>query len=514
MTSLTTRQRDILEVLLTVDEPVGTGEIADSVRLSPRQVNYSMKGIDQWLKARDARLLATPGVGTIIDCQPEQRNSIIKELEGASRLHLVLTPEQRQQLLCVYLLFETEPIILAQLTRISKVSRTTILADLEAIEAWLSQRDLQLERKQNYGFLIEGAEKFRQQAILTLLWGEMPFGKSLFSVSYQKGLQFTLHKDAHFLPIVHEVNEKLSQINLKKILNKIVLIEDFLVGRFTDEGVLYLSLVISLLMVRAQSGIHIEAQLIDIKNLKELPAWEAAVLIMKNLDEVEWLSWTENDIAYLEMNILSSPRMDSWPSDVEQEKRYRELSNELINEVSKTYEIEALLNDLHLREGLINHLVPVCNQQKYNLWFPEIQAGLSGESKYTNEFNLARIMIDIIQDHTGLELPDYEVNMIAALLRAAYIRLRPYHFKKVLVICPSGMVTAQLLTARLTTRFPRLGKLAVISYRELNPEVIAQADLIITLMPLSEDLVKDKPVINVSAQLLPEDVEAITNFLT
>jgi len=214
------------------------------------------------------------------------------------------------------------------------------------------------------------------------------------------------------------------------------------------------------------------------------------------------------------MNILSSPRVDSWPRVVEQEKLYRELSSELINEVSKTYEIEALLNDLNLREGLINHLVPVCNQQKFNLWFPEIQAGLSSESKYKNEFNLARIMIDIIQDHTGLEFPANEVNMIAALLRATYIRLRPYHFKKVLVICPSGMVTAQLLTARLTTRFPRLGKLTVISYRELDPDMVAQADLIITLMPLSEDLVKDKPVINVSAQLLPEDVEAITNFLT
>ena len=514
MTSLTTRQRDILELLLTVDKPIGTEEIADSVRLSPRQVNYSMKGIDRWLKARDACLQAKPGVGTIIDCQPEQRNDIIKELEGASRLHLVLTPEQRQQLLCLYLLFENEPVILAQLTRFANVSRTTILADLDAIEAWLGQRDLQLERKQNYGFLIEGTEKFRQQAILYLLWGETPFGKSLFSASYQKGLQFTLHKDAHFLPLVEEINEKISQIDLKKILNKIVLVEDFLVGRFTDEGVLYLSLVISLLLVRAQSGMHIEASPIDIKDLKVLPAWEAAVLLMQNLDEVELLSWTENDIAYLEMNILSSPRVDSWPSDVEQEKLYRELSNELINEVSRTYEIEALLNDLNLREGLINHLVPVCNQQKFNLWFPEIQAGLSSESKYKNEFNLARIMIDIIQDHTELEFPAYEVNMIAALLRAAYIRLRPYHFKKVLVICPSGMVTAQLLTARLTTRFPRLGKLTVISYRELDPDMIAQADLIITLMPLSEDLVKDKPVIQVSAQLLPEDVEAITNFLT
>ena len=31
MTSLTTRQRDILKILLEVNQPVGTGEIANSV---------------------------------------------------------------------------------------------------------------------------------------------------------------------------------------------------------------------------------------------------------------------------------------------------------------------------------------------------------------------------------------------------------------------------------------------------------------------------------------------------
>lgn len=60
MTSLTTRQRDILKILLEVNQPVGTGEIANSVKLSARQVNYSMKGIGHWLKSRDARVEAFP----------------------------------------------------------------------------------------------------------------------------------------------------------------------------------------------------------------------------------------------------------------------------------------------------------------------------------------------------------------------------------------------------------------------------------------------------------------------
>jgi hypothetical protein len=76
------------------------------------------------------------------------------------------------------------------------------------------------------------------------------------------------------------------------------------------------------------------------------------------------------------------------------------------------------------------------------------------------------------------------------------------------------MATAQLLTARLSTKFPRLGKLTVVSFRELDQDKIAEADLIITMMPLPKDLVLNKPTVQVSPQLLPEDVEAITSLLS
>ena len=136
------------------------------------------------------------------------------------------------------------------------------------------------------------------------------------------------------------------------------------------------------------------------------------------------------------------------------------------------------------------------------------------KEKYAKEHAIASTLLGIIHKHTGMVLPQEETNMIAALLRAAYIRRNPHHFHEVLVVCPSGMATAQLLTARLNIRFPRLGKLTVISFRELNAERVAQADLIITMMPLPIETTQDKPVIHVSPQLLPEDVEAITAFLS
>ena len=76
------------------------------------------------------------------------------------------------------------------------------------------------------------------------------------------------------------------------------------------------------------------------------------------------------------------------------------------------------------------------------------------------------------------------------------------------------MATAQLLIARLKTRFPRLGTFTVTSYRNLDHAKIDASDLVITMMPLPVEFVNETPVIQVSPQLLPEDVDAITSFLS
>jgi mannitol operon transcriptional antiterminator len=75
------------------------------------------------------------------------------------------------------------------------------------------------------------------------------------------------------------------------------------------------------------------------------------------------------------------------------------------------------------------------------------------------------------------------------------------------------MATAQLLVARLKARFPYLKILDVLSVRELTPEKILAAQLIISTIPL--DAYKlGIHVIQVHPLLLPEDIDTITRWLT
>ena len=63
MTALTTRQRDILYLLLEAQGPLGAVDLAERMQIAPKQVNYGLKGLRTWLAQRQINLEVTPGIG-------------------------------------------------------------------------------------------------------------------------------------------------------------------------------------------------------------------------------------------------------------------------------------------------------------------------------------------------------------------------------------------------------------------------------------------------------------------
>src|SRR5579859_999796 len=113
MVSLTTTQRDLLHLLLTIDIPMGAAAIGQQLYLTPRQVQYSLREIKTWLDRRNASMRHTPGIGVQIACSSEQKRRMLAELSSQLRFQLILSPGQRQQLLALQLLAAREPLILS-----------------------------------------------------------------------------------------------------------------------------------------------------------------------------------------------------------------------------------------------------------------------------------------------------------------------------------------------------------------------------------------------------------------
>ena len=163
---------------------------------------------------------------------------------------------------------------------------------------------------------------------------------------------------------------------------------------------------------------------------------------------------------------------------------------------------------------MINNIVPACYRQQFKLWFPVELNKANLPERYEQEYVVAQQLSEIVFEYTAVRLPQTEINSLAVLLRAAFIRNRSYRFERVIIICPSGMATAQLLMARLHARFPNLSNMEVVSLRDLTPSLISSSDLVLTTIPLSKQYTGIPKVIQVHPLLMPEDIETITRFLS
>ncbi len=514
MVSLTIQQKNLLQTLLHADAPVVVSQVAHQMNLTPRQVNYRLKPIKTWLAQHDATLKATPGIGITVECSPTQRINLLNELDTKTNFHLVLTSGQRQQLFAIHLLAADEPLILQELQNSTEVSRTTILKDLDQIEAWVKAFNLELIRRPNYGLFLKGAEFAQRQALTALLWGGTDFDDPLTSITYHTGLVSSLSNDGEHLPITKNFTAFLNKLQPQDALEWVTIAEAQQGGRFTDEAVLLLALAFSIQHYRLQMGHQVEIEAKRIEWLKGQSEWQAAVKVAEKLWDGLQIEPILSEIAIITMNLLAGLRDHVWPGDFKIDPTLADLITELMEEVAQAFTTPGLKQDGALRDGLIAHIIPAVMRQRFGLWAPSSWADEKLSRQYRQENRIAKELITIVADRTGVTLPQGDIDSLTLLIRAAFIRERPHQPKRVYIICSSGMATSQLLVARLKARFPSLEILGVLSLRELTTENVTNAHLLISTVPLVQPPKPGLPVIQVHPLLLPEDIQTITNWLT
>ena len=154
---------------------------------------------------------------------------------------LVLSIEQRHQLIALTLLVADEPIILYQLQQWAQLSRTTILKDLDVIEEWLQMVDLRLNRRPNYGFELAGRKSLCVRQLAALVMGpNSHLGNPLLEINYANGLTFDMGADADLLPLVKKVGKAIQNWDVKRAFSYVAYAESQLGGRFSDDSVRYL----------------------------------------------------------------------------------------------------------------------------------------------------------------------------------------------------------------------------------------------------------------------------------
>jgi mannitol operon transcriptional antiterminator len=514
MMTLTTRQRDILRIILEGNRPFSSIELSGLLNLTPRQVNYSILGVKAWLSQHNQDLKTLPGTGFSVEILPEQARKLSQEIGLHASMQIVLSASQRQQLMALFILSQSEPIILSQLEQKVQVSKVTVIKDLDEIEIWLKSRNITMVRKPHFGIQTIGAEQDIQQALAEVLWGETPFsGDQVVQITHADGLVFNLEGDAKLMPLVEYARQFLAQLNMRRAIGLVAKAEEQLGGRFTDDAVLFLALAFAIAAIRVKGGQHYTVPQDRLKWLQSLPIWPVAGFITRRLGRDTNATWSASDTAGIAMQLIAAPRNEIMPGEIELYDDFAALTEHLLEYISQAFAIGKLKHDRTLQNGLLTCVVPACYRQRFQLWFPVSLMINNLPEQDDRETEITKEITHMVQHHTGVNLPQSEIDNLIVLLRAAIIRNRTYLFERIIVVCPSGMATAQLLVARLNARFPYLNKLEVISMRDLTPSLISSADLIITTVPLPRQFTNNQKVLLVHPLLMPADIEAITQSL-
>lgn len=494
---------------------MSSSELAGLLNITPRQVNYSIQGVKVWLNQHNQDLKTVPGAGFAVDIHPDDARKLCLEMSASSSVQIILSVSQRQQLLALFLLSQVEPFIVSQLEQKAQVSRMTITKDLDEIESWLIGRRITLVRKPNFGIQISGAEQDIQQALAEVLWGETPFSTDqIVQITHSDGLLFTLDGDARLMQLVEWTKDFLAKLDLRRTIGLVAKAEEQLGGRFTDDAVLYLALAFAISARRVQNKHHFDVPEQQRQWIETLPIWPVAGYIARRLGRDTNATWKPGDIAWLAMQMMAAPRNEILPGEIERYDDFAVLTDRLLEFISQEIEIGKLKYDQTLQNGLLTHIVPACYRERFQIWFPVSLTNTSLTEQDERETTIANEVARMVQAHTGVTLPRSEIDNLVVLLRAAIIRNRTYKYERIIVVCPSGMATAQLLVARLNARFPYLNKLEVTSLRDLTPALLSEADLILTTVPLPRPFAGSPKVILVHPLLMPADIEAITRYLS
>lgn len=512
MMSLTTIQRDLLYQLLAATAPCSAAVLGQHLHLTSRQVQYGLREIKPWLDRRQVTLRHTSGIGVEVVASPEQKQALLAEIAAHTRFQLILTAEQRQQLLALQLLAAYEPCILNQFQQSLAVSRATVLKDLEALESWLHPFNISIARRQHRGFWIEGAELARRQALAALLWGDVPVEHPIMAV-HEGRIVFTLAPDAALLPIVGEINELVRAWDLSAAHHSITRFETELGGRFTDEAVVQLTLALAIQLQRIAVGQHVMWSAETLSWAQRQAIWPTAARIGAQMWPVLREAEHVAETAALVIQLIAQARDESWRNIPDTPALFHGLTDMLLERIARAYARPAFTQDSLLRDGLEAHILPACARQQFGLWSPRKDAPEIQTERYRVERDVATQLAAEIDAAIGVALPADAYNDLVLLLRAALVRARPEQTRRVLVVCPSGMATTQLLVARLKARFPRLGTLEVLPTRSLTAERVADADLIISTVPLTLPADLAIAVIQVHPLLKAEDVAALTQWM-
>lgn len=484
------KQRELISLLIRSKNGFKSSqELAEELSLSDRTVRTYLKDLKTLIERNGGNIVSKQGYGfqleifdrTVFNLFLIEHHLLDKNIEQSQ----CREASERKHYILNLLLLESQKIDVEALSEQLFISSSQLNKDIAEIKSQLQPYELTLKKSHSLIY-VDGEERAKRHFIMSYFFHEDSIN-FLHHLSYFNQTCEAISFDTLTIIILDECREsniKLSDVMIQNI-------------------VLHLSLSIK----RLQSGLSIQ-NLDLLVSADSTIEYQVANRIITRIESIIGFHFPKEEQMYLTLHLMSK-------SNLIQNDLDEELGSSLTNLLLKIEQETGypFWHDEQLKNGLIQHLKPMLVRLAQNI---KLENPLIDEikSQYGEVFGLVKHYFNQLPNLNKYDVIDDEWGYLALHFLASLEKLKNEQKAKVLIICATGLGSAQLLKNRVESEFDeRIKIIATRGYYEIEQEMLNDIDFIISSVDLSSKVFK-VPVFQVSVFFCEEDVQAIRRYLS
>lgn len=475
---LNSREIKILEFLIKHGD-VPENRILEDNKINKRNFLYNLQNINAFLENMGLKKI-------------ERREKLLyfDITQNLEKIYIVLNNigkfDQKERIkILEYKLFFDEKLNLKKISEDLEVSKTTIKKDFHILKNILSEKNIKILYKNNFGYYIEYNNSEYKEWLKTKKIEELLFQNKKERNIYLEYIKKIFLKNFGYIntnkvsAFLNDINENL-KLNMKDDVYQILYSYLLVIINENDRKEK-----VSLLFIEKTMEFKIIRESLKKNNIE-------------NLDRVSIIKFVD----FLMGITINKLNLETW---LNEEILIRKMMKEFFR-----YADLNVINDEVLFECLIYHLKPTIYRIKKGI---HISNTIFNELIKNNDpiLEITRKVVSVIESEINISFPEDEVALLGYHFKASAERNSDCIKKKIILVCGLGVGTSKLLEHNLKEKF-NMEIVAVIPYYKLDEIINSELEIDLILTTLELKNIYNIPVLKINPLLDEKDINKISQY--
>ena len=475
---LNSREIKILEFLIKHGD-VPENRILEDNKINKRNFLYNLQNINAFLENMGLKKI-------------ERREKLLyfDITQNLEKIYIVLNNigkfDQKERIkILEYKLFFDEKLNLKKISEDLEVSKTTIKKDFHILKNILSEKNIKILYKNNFGYYIEYNNSEYKEWLKTKKIEELLFQNKKERNIYLEYIKKIFLKNFGYIntnkvsAFLNDINENL-KLNMKDDVYQILYSYLLVIINENDRKEK-----VSLLFIEKTMEFKIIRESLKKNNIENLNR----VSIIKFVDFLMGIT-------------INKLNLETW---LNEEILIRKMMKEFFR-----YADLNVINDEVLFECLIYHLKPTIYRIKKGI---HISNTIFNELIKNNDpiLEITRKVVSVIESEINISFPEDEVALLGYHFKASAERNSDCIKKKIILVCGLGVGTSKLLEHNLKEKF-NMEIVAVIPYYKLDEIINSELEIDLILTTLELKNIYNIPVLKINPLLDEKDINKISQY--